>query len=534
MFTPESSGLDLRFDNKYIRELPGDPDTTPNRRQVYGACYSYVTPLAAPSPRLIAFSPDLATELGLSPEACRSAAFADVFSGNRLLAGMSPYATCYGGHQFGQWAGQLGDGRAINLGEAITGTKRRLTLQLKGAGPTPYSRSADGLAVLRSSVREFLCSEAMHALGIPTTRALSLVSTGRTVIRDMFYDGRPQAEPGAVVCRVAPSFTRFGNFELFAARGDIETLKQLVDYTLGDSFPELGSPCPDAYVAWFDEVCRRTARLIVEWQRVGFVHGVMNTDNMSILGLTIDYGPYGWLDDYDPNWTPNTTDAHTRRYRYANQPQIAYWNLVKLANAIYPLIGSEQALQDALNTYTLTYNAEWPDMMARKLGLPKYHPDLDDRLISELLTILAAVETDMTLFYRRLALIDTRMVDSCNESMISPLIEAYYNPDHVTDDEKTTLSQWLRRYLDRLKITNEPNSIRTNRMNSTNPLYIPRNYITQEAIEKAEKGDYATVEQLLSVFKTPYCEQPGLEKLAAKRPDWARNRAGCSTLSCSS
>jgi uncharacterized protein YdiU (UPF0061 family) len=260
----------------------------------------------------------------------------------------------------------------------------------------------------------------------------------------------------------------------------------------------------------------------------------MNTDNMSILGLTIDYGPYGWLDDYDPNWTPNTTDAHTRRYRYANQPQIAYWNLVKLANAIYPLIGSEQALQDALTSYTLTYNAAWQDMMARKLGLPKYHPDLDDHLISELLTILAAVETDMTLFYRRLALIDTRMVDSCNESIISPLTEAYYNPDHVTDGEKATLAQWLRRYLDRLRITNEPNSVRTNRMNSTNPLYIPRNYITQEAIDKAETGDYATIEQLLSVFKTPYCEQPGLEKLAAKRPDWARNRAGCSMLSCSS
>ena len=273
----------LTFDNRFTRELPADPETTNRRRQVTEACYSRVYPTRVAAPRLVAYSQEAAALLDLSAEACKSGEFTQVFSGNDLLAGMDPYATCYGGHQFGNWAGQLGDGRAINLGEIINQRSERWALQLKGAGPTPYARSADGLAVLRSSVREFLCSEAMFHLGVPTTRALSLIATSEPVERDMFYDGHSKEEPGAVVCR-------------------------------------------------------RTADLIVQWMRVGFVHGVMNTDNMSILGLTLDYGPYGWVDNYDPNWTPNTTDAAGRRYRFGHQPQIAHWNLAQLANAIYPLI----------------------------------------------------------------------------------------------------------------------------------------------------------------------------------------------------
>ncbi|MBG3852707.1 YdiU family protein, partial [Xanthomonas hortorum pv. carotae] len=230
--------------------------------------------------------------------------------------GMQPWAVNYGGHQFGHWAGQLGDGRAISLGEAIGVDGGRYELQLKGAGPTPYSRGADGRAVLRSSIREFLCSEAMHHLGVPTTRALSLVTTGDAVVRDMFYDGRPQREPGAIVCRVAPSFIRFGNFELPSARGDSALLRQWADFTIARDFPELKGAGENLYAAWFAQVCERTAVMVAHWMRVGFVHGVMNTDNMSILGLTIDYGPYGWVDDYDPDWTPNTTDAQGRRYRF--------------------------------------------------------------------------------------------------------------------------------------------------------------------------------------------------------------------------
>jgi len=300
-----------------------------------------------------------------------------------------------GGHQFGNWAGQLGDGRAINLGEVLNQKGEHWTLQLKGAGPTPYSRTADGLAVLRSSVREFLCSEAMYHLGVPTTRALSLVLTGEQVLRDMFYDGNPQREPGAVVCRVAPSFLRFGNYQIFASRGEIEPLQKLVDYTIRTDFPELGEPSREVYLRWFEEVCRRTADMIIHWMRVGFVHGVMNTDNMSILGLTIDYGPYGWLEDYDPNWTPNTTDAAGR--------QIALWNLVQLANAIFPLIEDAEPLQQSLDEYADGFEQGFQQMMADKLGFSTLQRETDLPLIEELQQVLQLVETDMTIFFRQLA-----------------------------------------------------------------------------------------------------------------------------------
>ncbi len=288
-------------------------------RQVHGACYSRVDPTPVRAPKLLAWSREVADLLGLDETDLRDPRFAEVFGGNALLPGMVPYAACYGGHQFGNWAGQLGDGRAITLGETVNPQGQRWELQLKGAGPTPYSRRADGRAVLRSSIREFICSEAMHHLGVPTTRALSLVATGEPVIRDMFYDGNARPEPGAIVRRVAPSFIRFGNFEIFASRGEEPLLQQLIDFTIDRDFPELAEAEPDSVqrrLKWFEEVCRRSAVLIAHWMRVGFVHGVMNTDNMSILGLTIDYGPYGWIDNFDPDWTPNTTDAGGRRYRF--------------------------------------------------------------------------------------------------------------------------------------------------------------------------------------------------------------------------
>ncbi|HEU0277441.1 MAG TPA: YdiU family protein, partial [Rhodanobacteraceae bacterium] len=303
----------LHFDNLFIRELPGDPESGPRLRQVEGALYSPVQPTPVAAPVLLAHSAEMAQALGFSEADVAAPWFAEVFGGNRLLDGMQPWASNYGGHQFGHWAGQLGDGRAISLGELVTAGGERLELQLKGAGPTPYSRTADGRAVLRSSVREFLCSEAMHHLGVPTTRALSLVGTGESVLRDMFYDGHPAHEPGAVVCRVAPSFLRFGHFELPFARGDHALLRQLVEFTIRRDFPHLQGEGEALYAAWFGEVCERTAYTIAHWMRVGFVHGVMNTDNLSILGLTIDYGPYGWIDNYDPEWTPNTTDAGRRR-----------------------------------------------------------------------------------------------------------------------------------------------------------------------------------------------------------------------------
>ena len=358
----------LRFDNRFVTELPGDPDRSNRRRQVLGAAWSAAEPTPVADPRLLAHAHEVAALVGIAEQDVLSPAFGRVFGGNELLPGMAPYAACYGGHQFGNWAGQLGDGRAMSLGEVVNAAGERWELQLKGAGPTPYSRTADGRAVLRSSIREFLCSEAMHHLGVPTTRALSLVTTGDRVVRDMFYNGNAAPEPGAIVCRVAPSFIRFGNFEILAARDDLALLAQLVDFTIARDFPQLAgiAESTERRVAWFADVCERTAHMIVHWMRVGFVHGVMNTDNMSILGLTIDYGPYGWLDNFDPTWTPNTTDASMRRYRFGQQPAIAQWNLVRLAEAIAPLFDSGDALQRALERFGDVYLAEYEEMNAAK------------------------------------------------------------------------------------------------------------------------------------------------------------------------
>ncbi|MDO9104420.1 MAG: YdiU family protein [Methylovulum sp.] len=531
---------DLVFDNRFIQELPADPENTNKRRQVYDACYSYVAPTPVAQPQCVAYSREVAELLDLAPSVCESDDFIEIFAGNRLSSGMAAYATCYGGHQFGNWAGQLGDGRAINLGEVINRRGKRWALQLKGAGPTPYSRNADGLAVLRSSVREFLCSEAMYHLGVPTTRALSVLLTGESVVRDMFYDGNPKAEPGAVVCRVAPSFTRFGHFQIFTARQDLKLLKQLIDYTIRTDFPELSVPGPNdssvsLYLAWFAEVCRRTADMVVHWQRVGFVHGVMNTDNMSILGLTIDYGPYGWLEDFDLNWTPNTTDASERRYRYGNQPSIALWNLGQLANAIYPLLEEPNlaALQAALNTYKETFEQGWQAMMADKLGLQAFKPATDHDLCTDLFMLLQSVETDMTIFYRQLATInlDTGLADA---QLMAPLAAAYYVPEQLTVAYQTQLCAWLRRYILRVLADAVPDETRRKRMNAVNPKYVLRNYLAQLAIDQAEQHDFTMVNELLELLRHPYDEQPDKAAFAAKRPDWARQRAGCSMLSCSS
>jgi uncharacterized protein YdiU (UPF0061 family) len=360
--------------------------------------------------------------------------------------------------------------------------------------------------------------------------------TGEQVIRDMFYDGNPKPEPGAVVCRVAPSFTRFGNFQICTARGDIDLLRKLADYTIVTDFPHLGPPSAAVYLTWFEEICRRTAQMIVHWQRVGFVHGVMNTDNMSILGLTIDYGPYGWLENYDPNWTPNTTDASERRYRFGNQPQIAYWNLGQLANALYPLIEQVEPLQQALNTYVDSFEQGWQAMMANKLGLNGYDAQTDDDLTAELLQILPLVETDMTLFYRKLALIDTRVdLDKTgDDELMAELLPAYYVPEQLTSAYKKRLCNWLRSYIKRVRADGTPDDLRRARMNAVNPVYVLRNYLAQLAIDKAEQGDFSMIHELLELLRHPYNEQPGMDTLAAKRPDWARQRAGCSMLSCSS
>jgi len=516
----------LTFDNRFVRELPGDPNPSPHVREVHGACYSRIMPTPVRAPNLIAWSPEVARLVGFDEADMRSPEFAAIFAGNALMPGMEPYAACYGGHQFGNWAGQLGDGRAITLGETVNARGERWELQLKGAGPTPYSRRADGRAVLRSSIREFLCSEAMHHLGVPTTRALCLVGTGEEVVRDMFYDGRPRAEPGAVVCRVAPSFIRFGSFEIFTSRGDEALLTKLIDFTIARDFPELQGAPETRRADWFHTVCERTARMVAHWMRVGFVHGVMNTDNMSILGQTIDYGPYGWIDNFDPGWTPNTTDAGGKRYRFGNQPHIAHWNLLQLANALYPAFGAAEPLHEGLDRYAAVYDEETRRVLAAKLGFETFR-DEDIALVDTLHSLLARLEVDMTIFFRRLAALDL------DAPTLEPLREAFYSKEKAADGE-VEFSAWVAAYAARARSEETAPEQRRARMNAVNPRFVLRNYLAQEAIDAAEQGDHDLIIELLEVMRRPYDEQPGRERFGARRPEWARARAGCSMLSCSS
>jgi serine/tyrosine/threonine adenylyltransferase len=517
----------LRFDNRFVRELPADPEQGPRVRQVPGAAYSLIEPTPVKAPRLVAYSSEVAELLGFTPEDMASPLFAQVFGGNALLEGMQPYAANYGGHQFGNWAGQLGDGRAISLGEAVNARGERWELQLKGAGPTPYSRHADGRAVLRSSVREFLCSEAMHHLGVPSTRALCLVATGEAVERDMFYDGHPQMEPGAVVCRVAPSFLRFGNFELPASRSEHALLEAMVDFCIDRDFPELiGGNTADRRAQWFSAVAERTAIMVAHWLRVGFVHGVMNTDNMSILGLTIDYGPYGWIDDYDPDWTPNTTDRDRRRYRFGQQAQVAFWNLTRLAGALAPLFPDLEPLQEGLQKYASAYALHDRAFAAAKLGLRDFD-DADMELQQQMHALMHSAQADMTLWHRGLAELDLQ------QPRLTVLREAFYDREAMHAHHEA-LEAWLARYAERARRDALPPGERRAAMNAVNPRYVLRNYLSQQAIDRAEQGDEAGISELLEVLRRPYEEQPGREAYAARRPDWARDRPGCSMLSCSS
>jgi serine/tyrosine/threonine adenylyltransferase len=526
---------DLAYEATFVRELPGDPLLHNVSRAVRDACYTRVNPTPVTAPRLLGWSEPLGELLGIARPSSPTAPAVEVLAGNRVLDGMAPYAARYGGHQFGVWAGQLGDGRAITLGEVIAPGGARHDLQLKGAGKTPYSRTADGRAVLRSSLREFMCSEAMHWLGVPTTRALSLVATGDTVIRDMFYDGNPEAEPGAIVCRVAPTFVRFGNFEILAAHEEMDTLKRLADYVIRHHFRELDGASPDVYRRWFEEICRRTAVMVAEWTRVGFVHGVMNTDNMSVLGLTIDYGPYGWLEGFDPMWTPNTTDAQGRRYRFGAQPQIAQWNLSRFAGALLALV-EKSALENALGVYRDVFERESARMTAEKLGLAALDREGDEALLGEMFQVLQGAETDMTLFFRLLGHVPVDDAASAADDvrLIEPLQRAFYSEDAMQSPHRERLAAWLRRYVARVRSDPAPAETRVARMNRVNPKYVLRNYLAQLAIDAAANGDTSVMERLMKVLQRPYEEQPEHDDLAERRPEWARNRPGCSALSCSS
>ncbi|WP_299113028.1 YdiU family protein [uncultured Winogradskyella sp.] len=520
--------MNLNLKHKFITELPADPIAENTRRQVNEACFSYVLPKKTSQPKLIHVSKEFSKDLGFTDKDLQSEEFLKIITGNKVLENTKPYAMCYGGHQFGNWAGQLGDGRAINLFD-IEHNNKQWTIQLKGSGETPYSRQGDGLAVLRSSIREYLCSEAMHHLGVPTTRALSLALTGDDVLRDMLYDGNQAYEKGAIVSRISPSFLRFGNYEIFAARNDHKTLKTLVDYTIKYHFSHLGEPSKETYIKFFNEVMQRTLDMIIHWQRVGFVHGVMNTDNMSILGLTIDYGPYGWLDNFDFGWTPNTTDAQNKRYRFANQPNIGLWNLYQLANALYPLIEDVEPLEAILENYKTGFESKSFEMMKSKLGL--FEDDEKDlKLIQTLEDNLHLTETDMTIFFRKLS--DFKKDNSINGFQL--IQDAFYSIESITDVIKKQWYDWFDRYQFRLEKERLSDDERQAKMNAVNPKYVLRNYMAQLAIDDANKGDYQLIDELFKLLKNPYDEQPKHEKWFSKRPEWARHKVGCSMLSCSS
>lgn len=520
--------LNFEKEDKLTQKLPADPDKSNQRRQVYDAFYSYVNPKQTSQPKLVHVSDEMLEALGISKKYSLSREFVEIMTGNKVADNSNPYSMVYAGHQFGNWAGQLGDGRAINLGE-ICHKGKCWVIQLKGAGETPYSRSADGLAVLRSSIREYLCSEAMYHLGVPTIRALSLALTGDAVLRDMLYDGNPEYEKGAIVSRLSPSFLRFGNFELFSFRNDHDNLKKLADFTIEHHFPEIDLSSKSSYINLFREVSKRTLEMIIHWQRVGFVHGVMNTDNMSILGLTIDYGPYGWLEDFDPNWTPNTTDSQFKRYRFGNQPNIALWNLYQLGNALYPLINETAPMQATLDEYKTNFEHRCTEMMCLKLGLQKVLAT-DRNLIGQLETVLQLSETDMTIFFRELG----NFKSTSPETGIETVKKAFYGQDMVTDETKKSWEDWFKSYALRLQDEEISDSQRKVEMDRVNPKFVLRNYMAQMAIDEADNGNYDLIDELYNLLKKPYHEQPEYDKWYAKRPEWARNKVGCSMLSCSS
>jgi uncharacterized protein YdiU (UPF0061 family) len=466
-------------------------------------------PTPLPGAHWVGCNDALRDELGLPTDLWKQQEALDLLTGNRLTANSPTYASVYSGHQFGQWAGQLGDGRAINLG-ALSTSLGLQELQLKGAGPTPYSRRGDGRAVLRSSIREFLASEAMHGLGIPTTRALCVTGSPAHVRRE-------EVETAAVVTRVAPSFVRFGHFEHFASNGQIDELRALADHVVTAHFPKLlDQQGTDRYVALLHEVTQRTAHLMAQWQAVGFCHGVMNTDNMSVLGLTLDYGPFQYLDGFDANHICNHSD-HQGRYAYARQPQIAYWNLFCLGQALMPLIDEQAPALAALESYKQAFPQAMDQRMRDKLGLSGAH-DGDRDLVEDLLQSLQQDHVDYTVFWRRLSLAVRESAHSTHA--FEPVRDLFLH--------RETFDVWCSRYLERL---GTPDRQATgDKLLRTNPKYILRNHLGELAIRQAKAGNFAMVQDLLQVLHTPFDEHPNYEAWAGLAPEWASSIE----ISCSS
>jgi hypothetical protein len=483
----------LNFNNTFSR-LPG-------------AFHTRVNPTPLEKPYLVSFNPGAARLIDLCETEAAREDFVTCFIGNTLLPGFDPLAMIYAGHQFGHLVPQLGDGRAILLGEIKNSAGEYWDIQLKGAGPTPYSRNGDGRAVLRSSIREYLCSEAMHGLGIPTTRALCVVGSDEEVYRET-------VESAAVVTRIAESFVRFGSFEVFYYRGQHEQIAQLADYVIGRHFPHLVGE-PDRYALFLQVVLVRTAHLMAQWQAVGFSHGVMNTDNMSILGLTFDYGPFGFMETYNPGYVCNHSD-HSGRYAYDQQPQIGLWNLSALAQALTPLVPINKA-EKILDSYSDIYSEHYVELMCRKFGLA--YTGLEDfAVIEPMLTMMQNSQLDFTNLFRNLS-----RFNSAPGELNSFLRDQFI--------DRAAFDSWAELYRTRLRAESSVDDERKERMDKVNPKYILRNYLAQTAISKAEKErDFSEVDRLLNLLARPFDEQPGMESYAEPAPEWARHIE----VSCSS
>ncbi|MET1410783.1 protein adenylyltransferase SelO [Roseibium sp. HPY-6] len=486
----------FQFDNTYARELPG--------------FYVAWEGAKVPSPALVVFNEDLSEELGLNANALQTAEGVAVFAGLQSPDGASPLAQVYAGHQFGGFSPQLGDGRALLLGEVIDRHGKRRDIQLKGSGPTPFSRGGDGKAVLGPVLREYIMGEAMHALRIPSTRALAAVTTGETIYRE-------GPKPGAVLTRVASSHLRVGTFQFFAARGDTEKVRQLADYAIARHDPDL-SDAEDGYLKLFVRVMERQANLIAQWVLVGFVHGVMNTDNTTISGETIDYGPCAFIDTYDPAAVFSSID-HQGRYAFGRQPSIAQWNLARLAETILALINPDdldkavERVSDELARFPELYKSAWLDGMRAKLGLTG-RDDGDEQLAEALLTQLFQHKIDYTLFFRRLS--------GAATGAREPVTQLFAEQDGI--------SAWLSKWTERLEKDSRSTEETAEAMNAVNPVYIPRNHKVEEALVAAEDGDLAPTEKLLEVLGSPFEEKPGLAEFANPAPsEFGPYRTFCGT-----
>lgn len=510
-----------RLHSGVLNQFPFDRSGNTLQRDIGDYFGASVLPVHYPSPRLLHYNSAFGEEIGLGiPESDDDIA---LLNAQKFPSHITPYATAYAGHQFGRWAGQLGDGRAIFIGQIADSKNRNWELQWKGAGATPFSRHADGRAVLRSTVREYLISEAMHHLGVPTTRSLSLSITGENVLRDILYNGKSAPEPGAMMIRGAESFIRFGHFEFWSAKGNVLELRKLADYVIDNFFPQIQNKGTEKYSMFFDLVCKKTAELIVEWMRVGFTHGVLNTDNMSTLGLGIDYGPFSFLDEFDLNFTSNTTDLPGRRYAFGQQAKVAQWNLWQLANALYPLVENPSLLEASLDNFVGYFWETHDKMIHRKFGLST-QSQLSKQLIMDVQSFMQQQKIDFTIFFLLLENFEGQ-VDSAG--YFEP---SFYRP--LSLEERDQFSLLLHRYLELGKNQGESNENRKLLMKSVNPQYVLRNYMLYGIIKDVENGILTSFLSAWERLAAPYDSSNA--QFSLRRPPEFDKIPGCSMLSCSS